>query len=151
MSRRPKIAVLHEESGAALVELALVLPLLLVLLLGALDLGKAFNYWIDETHLAHEGARYAAVNKNPGPAPSLQESIKAQADTPELKSALQVCISFPGSGGAQIGEPVEVKVTSNYSFLSFIAKELDMTSKTITSTSTMRLERPPTNLSAGCA
>jgi Flp pilus assembly pilin Flp len=151
MSRNPKLPVVHEESGAALVEFALVLPLVLVLLLGALDLGKAFNYWIDETHLAHEGARYAAVNKNPGPEPSLQESIKAQADTPELQSALQVCISFPGAGGAQLGEPVEVKVTSNYSFLSFIAEKLDLATKTITATSTMRLERPPTNLSAGCA
>jgi Flp pilus assembly protein TadG len=47
----------RNEAGAALVEFVLVLPLLLVLLLGMLDLGKAFNYWIDETHLAHEGAR----------------------------------------------------------------------------------------------
>ena len=55
----------RNEDGAALVEFVLVLPLLLLLLIGMLDLGKAFNYWIDETHLANEGARYAAVNKNP--------------------------------------------------------------------------------------
>jgi TadE-like protein len=141
----------RNEAGAALVEFVLVLPLLLVLLLGMLDLGKAFNYWIDETHLAHEGARFAAVNKNPGPGTSLQESIKSQADSDELKGTLQVCISFPGGGGAVVGEPVEVKVTSNYTFLGFIADRLDVTNKTITSTSVMRLERPPTNLSAGCA
>ena len=79
------------EAGAALVEFVLVLPLVLVLLLGMLDLGKAFNYWIDENHLAHEGARFAAVNKNPGPGASLQESIKSQAETgraPERASGL---------------------------------------------------------------
>jgi hypothetical protein len=141
----------RNEAGAALVEFVLVLPLVLVLLLGMLDLGKAFNYWIDETHLAHEGARFAAVNKNPGPGASLQESIKSQADSDELKSALQVCISFPGAGGAVVGEPVEVKVTSNYTFLGFIADRLDVTDKTISTTSTMRLERPPTNLTPGCA
>lgn len=140
-----------EESGQALPEFALVLPLLLVLLFGMLDFGKAFNYWIDETHLAHEGARFAAVNKNPGPGASLQESIKSQADSDELKSTLQVCISFPGAGGAVVGEPVEVRVTSDYTFLGFIADRLDVTNKTISTTSTMRLERPPTNLTAGCA
>jgi hypothetical protein len=141
----------QNEAGAALVEFVLVLPLLLLLLLGMLDLGKAFNYWIDETHLAHEGARFAAVNKNPGPGASLQESIKSQADSDELKDTLEVCISFPGAGGAVVGEPVEVKVTSTYTFLGFIADRLDVTEKTISTTSTMRLERPPTNLTADCA
>ena len=139
------------EAGAALVEFVLVLPLLLLMLLAMLDLGKAFNYWIDETHLANEGARFAAVNKNPGPGASLQQSIKSQADTDELRDAVEVCISFPGANGAVVGEPVEVRVSSNYTFLGFIADRLDLTSKTISSTSTMRLERAPTNLTPGCA
>ena len=86
----------RNEAGAALVEFVLVLPLLLVLLLGMLDLGKAFNYWIDETHLAHEGARFAAVNKNPGPGASLQESIKSQADSEELKEHAAGLHQLPG-------------------------------------------------------
>ena len=51
------------EAGVALVEFALVLPLLLVILFGMLDFGKAFNYWIDTTHLANSGepATEAAV------------------------------------------------------------------------------------------
>lgn len=141
----------RNEAGAALVEFVLVLPLLLVLLLGMLDIGKAFNYWIDETHLAHEGARFAAVNKNPGPGASLQESIKSQADSDELRDALEVCIAFPGANGAVVGEPVEVTVRSTYTFLGFIADRLSVTDKVISSTSTMRLERPPTNLTADCA
>ena len=58
---------LHETRGAALAELALVLPLLLLLLLGMLDFGKAFNEWMSGTHLANEGARLAAVNYCPSP------------------------------------------------------------------------------------
>ena len=58
----------RDESGTALVEFAFVLPLLLVLVLGIADFGRAFNYWIDSTHLANVAARYAAVNKNPGAA-----------------------------------------------------------------------------------
>ena len=71
----------------ALTEFALILPLLMVLFLGILDFGKAFNYWIDQTHLANEGARWAAVNKNPGGATlTLQQYIASKANTNELKS-----------------------------------------------------------------
>jgi Flp pilus assembly protein TadG len=155
MTRTPAI---HDESGAALVEFVLVVPVLLMLILGMLDFGKAYNYWIDETHLAHEGARFAAVNKNPGPGATLQQSIRDQADTPELRNGgtasvanpLQVCIDFP-NGTSQIGDPVRVRITTTYSFLSFVASELGIASKTLIADSTMRLEQPPTNISAGCA
>ena len=72
------------ERGAALVEFALVLPLLLVLVFGMLEFGKAFNYWIDTTHLANEGARWAVVNHNPGSG-TLQEYVKSRANTVELR------------------------------------------------------------------
>src|SRR6266705_2605869 len=58
---------LRDQRGTALVELALVMPILLVLLLGMLDFGKAFNEWMNQTHLASEGARLAAVNYCPNP------------------------------------------------------------------------------------
>jgi Flp pilus assembly protein TadG len=57
----------REDRGTALAELAFVLPLLLVLLLGMLDFGKAFYDWMTQTHLAGEGARLAAVNYCPNP------------------------------------------------------------------------------------
>src|SRR2546426_1104350 len=105
----------RDESGQALVELALILPILLVLLLGGLDFGKAYNYWIDTTHLSASGARWAAVNKNPaGGGQSLQQYIRNQADSAELRNGgtnavanpLEVCFSFPG-GTSNIGDPVE--------------------------------------------
>jgi len=75
----------REEDGAVLVEFALVLPLLLVLILGMFDFGKAFNYWIDSTHLANEGARWAVVNRNPGGG-TLQQYVQDQATTAELQT-----------------------------------------------------------------
>jgi Flp pilus assembly protein TadG len=146
------------EAGVALVEFALILPLVLLLLLGALDFGKAFNYWIDETHLSNEAARWAAVNKNPGPGATLQDTIRQQADTPELRNGgsssianpAQVCISFP-SGTSNVGDPVRVSVTTTYTFLSFLGNKLGVQNKQISASSTMRLEASPTNYSAGCA
>ena len=131
----------------AVVEFALVLVVMTVLLFGVLDFGKAFNYWIDETHLANKGARFAAVNKNPGSGPSLQDWIKDGANTTELRDALSVCIDFP-NGTSNVGDPVRVRVTSTYTWMPL----LDMLpNPELTGSATMRLEARPSNFSAGCS
>jgi Flp pilus assembly protein TadG len=147
----------ESEAGVALVEFALVLPLLLVLLFGMLDFGKAFNYWIDETHLANEGARWAVVNKNPGSG-SLQQYIQQQADTPELRNGgtssvatpLRVCISFP-NGSAEVGDPVHVTASVTYNWLPFLGSRVGIAQTTVTGSATMRLEARPTVYGAGCS
>jgi len=48
------------ERGQSLVEFALMLPILLLLLLGAIDLGRAFHSSISITNAAREGAFYGA-------------------------------------------------------------------------------------------
>jgi Flp pilus assembly protein TadG len=151
-------ALRRDERGAVLVEFALVLPIVLLLVLGALDFGKAYNYWIDTTQLSASGARWAAVNRNPGPGATLQETIRSQATTSELRDGgtdsiedpLQVCITFPDGGTPVAGDPVRVTVTSNYHFLSFIGDRVDVTERPVSNSSTMRLETTPTNLTEGC-
>ena len=49
------------ERGAALVELAIALPLLLMLILGMVSAGIAFNHQLALTHSAREGGRSAAT------------------------------------------------------------------------------------------
>ena len=49
------------DQGAAAVEMALVLPLLLVLLFGIIDFGRALNAQIMLTEAAREGARAASL------------------------------------------------------------------------------------------
>jgi Flp pilus assembly protein TadG len=154
---QPHRRSLWRESGAALAEFALVLPVLLLLLFGILDFGKAFNYWIDSTHLANEGARWAVVDKNPGSG-TLQDYIQDQATTEELRSggtasvpaAADVCISFPG-GTARVGDPVNVSVSSTYNWLPFLSDRIGVASTTISGSATMRLEAVPTNYSPGCS
>jgi TadE-like protein len=151
--RRP---LLRQDSGAALAEFALVIPVLLVLMLGMLDFGKAFNYWIDETHLANEGARWAVVDQNPG-AGTLQSYIQEQATTEELRlggtgsvpDPAQVCISFP-NGTSRVGDPVNVSVSTTYNWLPFLASRIGVGSTTISGSATMRLEAVPTEYGAGC-
>jgi Flp pilus assembly protein TadG len=154
------------EKGAVMVEFALVLPILLLLVFGMVWFGFAINYWIDETHLAREAARYAAVNFNPGPGGTLQASVLSQADTTDLREGGTrfmrnpgtVCIAFPanpinGSVG-QVGDPVTATVTSQLKFIPLLGDKLGpppgLDRVTITSSATMRLEAAPTTYTGGC-
>jgi len=145
------------ESGIALVEFTLVLPVLLVFLFGMLEFGRVVHYWLDETHLANEAARLAAVNKVPGGG-SLQGYIRTQLSTNELRNGgsswvplpAQVCISFP-NGTSNVGDPVKVELTAGYHWLPFIASDIGVATSSIVGSSTMRLEQKPTNYAAGCA
>jgi hypothetical protein len=156
----PTPPFINNESGQALVEFALVLPLLLLLVFGMLDFGKAYNYWNDATHLTAEGARFATVNRKPDVASSdsLQLQIRNQADSGELRNGgtaavaapAQVCVEFP-NGTPVYGDPVRVRMSFTYTFIPFIGNKVGFLSRTITSTSVMRLETLPTTYSAGCS
>jgi len=54
----------RDQDGAAAVEFALLLPLLVVLLFGFIQFGTAFNTRIQATNAAREGARMAVVGIN---------------------------------------------------------------------------------------
>ena len=99
----------RSERGTAVVEFALVAPLLFLIVFGIVDFGRALNYYNDLTQLAGQGARAAAVNRNPDGTPvgaavtndgqcqSLTYSIQCQlvntyTTTAELKSGISVCI-----------------------------------------------------------
>ena len=48
--------------GAALVELALMTPILLLLVFGAIDFGRAFYVYLEVVNAAHAGAEYGSLN-----------------------------------------------------------------------------------------
>lgn len=132
------------------------MPLLMVLVLGVLDFGRAFHDLLDSTHLANVAARYAAVNKNPGadetPPQTLQEWIlENQTSSEGLKNKLRVCISFP-NGTQNTGDPVTVEITSTFRFLGFLTSEIDAlpVTTTLEGQATMRLEANATNFNPGC-
>jgi Flp pilus assembly protein TadG len=58
----------NEETGQAFVELALVLPVLLLLLLGVIQFGNVFRDYIALTDATRVGARQAAVSRSIQPA-----------------------------------------------------------------------------------
>jgi Flp pilus assembly protein TadG len=133
------------EDGQALVEFALVLPIILILLLGIAWFGIALNDWINETQLTSEAARFAAVNQNPGEKEkkSLLEWIQAQGDNNQVAKEAKATICSPTS---ERGDWVEVKLTYMYKWLPIF--QLAATETPLTSTAQMRIEVAPTTKNA---
>jgi Flp pilus assembly protein TadG len=143
---RRVVAQARCERGQALVEFALVVPILLAVVIGIVDFGRAMNYDEQATHLANEAVRYAAVGQvPPGATGTLAQWVRSQADTPELQNGTgsvgappAVCVKYP-DGTSNPGDPVEVSMSFVFNWVPF----LHLTSTTITRTATMRIEQAP--------
>lgn len=61
-SREMVLKPKERERGAVAVEMAVVLPLLLLILIGTMEYGRVFNVQNSLTQAAREGARHAAIN-----------------------------------------------------------------------------------------
>jgi Flp pilus assembly protein TadG len=68
--------------GQSLVELALILPVILLIVMFALDFGRAFYSWVTVTNAARVAANYAAANPNKA-YPNASYSSLVQAETPD--------------------------------------------------------------------
>jgi len=107
---------LRDTRGQAAVEMVVILPLMLALCFGLVEVGKAFFYWIDQTHLAGDAGRFAATDTFPGCAPppatglcngqSLVGFVTSSTDTKELANSSNAteennCTINQGAGDSQ--------------------------------------------------
>ncbi len=153
----------ERESGQALVEFALILPLFLMIVVGIIQFGVALNFWLDLQRIANQGARWAAVNcgqsaSTPGSDPcapdivqSLRDQILSQGNDPE---EVEVCwVSPTGPAGpdglptAKTGDPVKVRLKSEFVFLGITGflKDKSGLRMDLNADATMRLEQTPTS------
>ena len=135
---------LGQEDGTALIEFALVLPVLLLVIMGILYFGRYESYANDEQQLASSAARWASIDANPGSGSNLtlQQYVAAQA-SPELSggsgdvSAIKVYIYYPSGSTGQVGQPVRACVTNSINFIPIFG----MASSTMVQTATMSVEQ----------
>jgi Flp pilus assembly protein TadG len=85
------------EGGQATVELALVLPLVLILVLGVVQVGLVVRDQVLTVHAAREGARAAAVDGRPGAA-----RTAALAGTGLAAGRTQVTTANRGEPGSRV-------------------------------------------------
>jgi Flp pilus assembly protein TadG len=96
------------DRGAAAVEFALMLPMLLLLVFGLIDFGRALYAQITLTQAAREGARLAALG---------QSSVvsRTQAAAPDLTPVAVSVTTCPVGAGSGVNAVVQVSYT--YTFI----------------------------------
>lgn len=119
--------------GAALVEFAIALPLLVTLAMGAVDGARAFSTWNRVKNAAREGAQFAqyfplrqAPTGSICTAPNNITS-RVQAEGTDLSvtvtpTASPSCQDLTTSSSLHAGDPVKVTVSRSFSFFSPVAR-----------------------------
>jgi Flp pilus assembly protein TadG len=149
---------LRSERGTAVVEFALIAPLLFLLVGGIIDFARAMNYYNDLTQLAGQGARSAIVAANPdGTGPASDKSVQCQlvnlyTSSAELKGTtstdgIQVQIIDPnnlsaGTVNPIAGQPLKVQTSFNFNFIVPLVKiAVPGAFLKLSTSSTMRVEQ----------
>ena len=106
----------RDERGAALLEMAFVLPMLLLISIAILEFGRAFQTWQILTNAAREGARVAVL---PGITDSMvtarvQEYVEAGVLDPDATTTVTIQHDVPISYGT--GTATGSKVIVSYPF-----------------------------------
>ena len=140
------LAAVRDTRGSEIVEMAFVLPILLFLMGGILDMGFLFNRYETLTNAAREGARMAAV---PGMATEdVQARVNAYLAAAGINTAAvtTVVTPVPIAVGAASMNGVRVVVTYpyNYMLLGPMARLVQVSTSfdtvTLTASATMRSE-----------
>jgi Flp pilus assembly protein TadG len=166
---RKAVVFVRRDRGAAVVEFAVLLPVLLLIVFGVLDFGRAMNYKNELTQVANQVARAAAVNRYPngdavGPSDDYCANVKdyltaldadgspTNVDTKEVVDMIKSGTITVGVDGS-VGAPVSIELKADFSFLSFLGSEaygLGSASKSLKGEATMRLEQVPQFGSESC-
>jgi len=131
-TRLPASHSLHARarSGAAAVEFAFVAPLLLLLVLGSIDLGRGIMVVDLLSHAARAGCRvgvlggYGNSDINNAVSTALASANISGASSPAidvLPQATQVWVSPGDAGTAQAGDAIRVTVSVKYQQVSWLA------------------------------
>jgi uncharacterized membrane protein YoaK (UPF0700 family) len=133
VARRRQAAAGSRDRGAVAVEFALLLPLLLLILFGIIDFGRAINAEITLTQAAREGARLAAL----GYSTSAVTSRTQSAATGLSNVTVTVSSSCPTGAGAGVDAIVQVSYV--YSFITPVGAIASMFGSATFGSSTLTL------------
>src|SRR5262249_53904689 len=93
------------ERGQSTVELAIMLPLLVILLIGIVDVGVGINAYATVTNASREGAMYAVLHPNASPAAIVSAATSRSAplagvsvSTSYYSSASATFVPWPSGG-----------------------------------------------------
>lgn len=135
MTRRPSRGAQDRQLGQGMVELVIVLPALLIILFGTLDLGRAFYTYIALTNAAREAARYAAVNDSSASITQVQNELNSGGT--DISGCASGTLTYSASGGGGRGNAYTVNVSCHFTLITpFMSNILSATDNQITIRST---------------
>ena len=103
----------RRQRGAALVEFALVAPLLLTLIFAVVEFGWTFSQVLDMRHGARETARLAAVNYQPSTSTGDAQTVELLTEAclrVEDPTVTTVTLTFDVSSDTEVGDYATVRV-----------------------------------------
>jgi Flp pilus assembly protein TadG len=134
------------ETGQALVEFTMILPIFLMLLFGLVDFGRGFYTWLLVTNAAREGARTAAVQSDAAAIDSrIYDSFCDNYPSSCGLDPSKLSISKTNVQGAR-GSAVEIDLAYDFEFATPLGEIMQfvsggsITAPTISAHSSMRLE-----------
>ncbi|HHV18663.1 MAG TPA: pilus assembly protein [Thermoanaerobacterales bacterium] len=125
------------QKGQTLVELALVLPIIILILFGILEFGRIFHSYIVITNAAREGVRLGAVGKQDE---EIISRIREAAPLYEADSRLQVTRLEPNESARTSGLPLTVEVTYDVELVTPLFSSVLPNPVTLKSKAVMRVE-----------
>lgn len=127
--------LIKEQKGQALVEFALVIPILLLIIMAIIEFGIMFNSYLVLTNASREGARLASVG---GSDFEIEERIKLVAGT--LNEDNLIVIILPNEFNRARGEMVEISLKYNYQMITPIIANILSPFIDLNSSTYMRIE-----------
>ncbi|MGK3649957.1 TadE/TadG family type IV pilus assembly protein [Pseudarthrobacter enclensis] len=112
------------ERGAAAVEFAILLPLLLMLVLGTIEFGRAYNAQITLTNAARDGVRVMAIAKDP-----VEAKKKAQAAAASISTSIPAADIMLSTEVCPTDAQVTLTIKYNLSTITGIAGPFPMTGR----------------------
>lgn len=117
----------HRERGAAAVEFAIIMPVLLVLVLGIAEFGRAYNIQTTISEAAREGVRIMALQNDPSAARSTTKEAASTLGLTDSQITISpsTCVSSATSAAV-----ATVKVTYPITFITnFFGPSVTVTGK----------------------
>ncbi|MCE5258470.1 MAG: pilus assembly protein, partial [Chloroflexi bacterium] len=121
----------EHNKGASLVEMALMLPILVLILAGVGDLGRAFHDYIVINNASREGARYASHF------PDADVGIKQTTVNEAVSSGVAITTSQVAIGGLNSTKGNPITVTVSYPFRPILTRIIGRSVITMTARTQM--------------
>jgi len=129
------LQILKNQKGQALVEFAIILPILLLLVMGILQFGMMLNAYLSIENAAREGARAGIMGSSDAEIRNLVIATSPSLDPENLTVSIT-----PNETNRTSGDTLTIKITYNYTLIVPIISSLFNNVVVLNGQTSMRVE-----------